>query len=396
MAGRIRIGKDGTIIRGGSQGNGNTNGNSGIGNTGITPPYIPQTHYTPPQPKKKHTARNIMTAVSVVVAIIIIWAGISPNKSSPPTIITDIEFANVDSGGSILTPYGSTLYAEDMRYLKARITYSNTSSSEISDKLQIKILKPDGKPDGYSGEYAFTKDITIEGNKTEKIALSGWGNKDGGTSTTGDYTYIIFIQGKEAYRASVTLSAGTPAVVKASVNLRDAPSLQSNVIMPLPTSAHVTIIGNPGKGWARVSYNGKIGYSDASYLAEGQFTISRVEFSNEDADDNVLDAYGSTLYASKIKYLMARMTYSNTSSTSFSKSLYIKIINPDGSLRQTKSSPSGYSYMRNRNVSANASYKSVELGGIGTSSGGSYSAGIYKYEIWCDSEQLYSTSVTLR
>jgi hypothetical protein len=90
------------------------------------------------------------------------------------------------------------------------------------------------------------------------------------------------------------------------------------------------------------------------------------------------------------------MTYSNTSSASFPKRLYIKIINPDGSIKQGKSSPSGYSYMRNINVSASVSNKSVGLNGFGTSAGGSYSAGTYKYEIWCDGEQLYLTSVTLR
>jgi uncharacterized protein YgiM (DUF1202 family) len=396
MAGRIRIGDDGTIIRGGSQDNGSTNSNSGTGTFGTTPSYIPRPSYTPPQPRKKHTASNIKIAIWVVVAIVVIWIIMSKNNSSPSFTITDIEFANVASDGSILAPYGATLYTADMRYLKARIACSNTSSSAVSNNLQIKILKPDGNPQGYSGEYAFTNDITIEGNKTEKIMLSGWGNKDSSSYKTGTYTYIIFSNGKEVYRASVTLSAGTPAVVKASVNLRDAPSLQSNVIMPLPTSAHVTIIGNSGKGWAQVSYNGKIGYADASYFTAGQFTISKVEFSNEDADNNVLDAYGSTLYASKIKYLTARMTYSNTSSASFSKSLYIKIINPDGSLKQGKSSPSGYSYMRNINVSANVSNKSVGLSGFGTSAGGSYSAGAYRYEIWCDGEQLYSASVTLR
>jgi hypothetical protein len=261
--------------------------------------------------------------------------------------------------------------------------------------LQIKVLKPDGNPDGYSGEYAFTDDITIAEKKTEKITLSGWGKKDSGSYSTGTYKYIIFLNKKEVYRASVTFSAGTPAVVKASVNLRDAPSLQSNVIMSLPMGAHVTIIGNPGNGWARVSYNGKNGYSDASYIAAGQFTISKAEFSNEDSG-NVLDAYGSILYASKIKYLTARMTYSNSSSISFSKSLYIKIINPDGSLKRGTSSPTGYSYIRNINVSANASNTSAGLSGFGTSAGGSYSAGTYRYEIWCDGEQLYSTSVTLR
>jgi hypothetical protein len=261
--------------------------------------------------------------------------------------------------------------------------------------LQIKILKPDGNPDGYSDKYAFTNDITIEGDKTENIALSGWGNKDGGFSA-GTYAYIIFIKGKEVYRTNVTLPDGTPAVVKANVNLRDAPSLQSNVIMVLPASAAVIITGNPAKGWARVSYNGKTGYSDESYLAAGQFTISKIEFANNADGGEVLDAYGSTLYASKIKYLMTQMTYSNTSSVSFSKSIYIKIINPDGSLRQGKSSPGGYTYMRNINIGANVSNQIAGLNGFGSSASGSYDAGTYGYEIWCDGEQLYAANVTLR
>ena len=70
----------------------------------------------------------------------------------------------------------------------------------------------------------------------------------------------------------------------------------------------------------------------------GNIRITRVDFRNEDYDDNVLDPYGATLYASDIYYLMPRLTYEGLSSTSHEETFYYKIYDPSETLMSGSSS----------------------------------------------------------
>jgi hypothetical protein len=74
--------------------------------------------------------------------------------------------------------------------------------------------------------------------------------------------------------------------------------------------------------------------------------------------------------------------------------LYIKIINPDGSLKTGQSSPQGYSYATTGNISI-GNNKTWDLPGWGNESQSNYSHGNYRIEVWYEGICLGTTTVTL-
>ena len=72
------------------------------------------------------------------------------------------------------------------------------------------------------------------------------------------------------------------------------------------------------------------------------FKITSVSFRNEDIDDNVLNAYGERLCAADVHYLMPRIYYKSTYSSSQDWAFKYKIYKPDGTLMSGSTSPSGY------------------------------------------------------
>lgn len=125
----------------------------------------------------------------------------------------------------------------------------------------------------------------------------------------------------------------------------------------------------------------------------GNIRITRVDFRNEDYDDNVLDPYGATLYASDIYYLMPRLTYEGLSSTSHEETFYYKIYDPSETLMSGSSSPSGYTSSFRMTVHPGENTASVS--GWGNKNGGAYVPGRYRYEVWYNGYCICSTSFTL-
>lgn len=121
--------------------------------------------------------------------------------------------------------------------------------------------------------------------------------------------------------------------------------------------------------------------------------ILNVEFRNEDIDDNVLNDYGETLYASEVCYLMPRISYEGLSGSSREMTFYYKIFGPDGKMRSGSSSPSGYTNSVSFTVYSGRNTKGI--GGWGRKTAGSYDAGVYRFEIWQDGKKLYTQNFTL-
>lgn len=106
-----------------------------------------------------------------------------------PIIITDVEIANVYSGGDIETSYGNTLYSYRTMYLKPRITYYGSASENI--ELKVKVFNSYGtlytgssSPSGYSYKTEFN---SSKGENT--VALSGWGGSEKGHWSSGNYRF---------------------------------------------------------------------------------------------------------------------------------------------------------------------------------------------------------------
>jgi hypothetical protein len=101
---------------------------------------------------------------------------------------------------------------------------------------------------------------------------------------------------------------------------------------------------------------------------------------------------GENLNASAIRFLNPVITYNAHVNREIT--LYIKVINPDGSLSTGQSSPSGYSYTMTGNISI-GNDMTWDLGGWGNTNRSTYFRGNYRIEVWYEGICLGTTTVTL-
>jgi hypothetical protein len=128
-------------------------------------------------------------------------------------------------------------------------------------------------------------------------------------------------------------------------------------------------------------------------------TIRSMEFANANSS-TTLTNWGGTLYANQMRYLHMRILYDCNTREQVPVTLFIKIINPDGSLFSGTSSPEGYT-MSKTFTSAGGKKKSEyqELGGWGNNTQSAYDAGVYTVELWEEYEgakEVFATTVQLR
>ncbi len=147
--------------------------------------------------------------------------------------------------------------------------------------------------------------------------------------------------------------------------------------------------------WFRVNAGRKSERVNVSQSAGRVATlnITGVRFSNTTKDRTVINNFGSTLYASDIRYLTPEITY-NGPSSSQTKTIYVKLIKPDGNTMTGSSSPSGYTYSQEVTFYPGDN-KTLGLVGWGNESSSSYINGTYKIEIYAGGTKLFSGSVYL-
>lgn len=133
---------------------------------------------------------------------------------------------------------------------------------------------------------------------------------------------------------------------------------------------------------------------DNKYASNGYMEILGLSFANEDAADNIIDNYGSKLYAKEVKYLTPRISYKGLTSGEKDVTLYIKLFDEDGKLKTGTGSPDGFTYSKEVKVE-NGVGKYIKLPGWGNPKGGSYNAGLYKMEIWYKDNMLYQKEIRL-
>lgn len=123
--------------------------------------------------------------------------------------------------------------------------------------------------------------------------------------------------------------------------------------------------------------------------------IHKIEFANADADRNIINQYGFTLYASEIRFLMPRITYDGILDELRYVVIYSKIINPNGSIQTSNNSPSGYTFSNSFLVEPGMG-NTYELTCWGNSEGKSFVSGDYQYEVWYEGHCIYQTSFTIK
>lgn len=123
--------------------------------------------------------------------------------------------------------------------------------------------------------------------------------------------------------------------------------------------------------------------------------IKSCDFSNENEDGKEIEKFGATLHADRMRYLTPRIHYDGLTDSYVEKEIYIKILNPDGSLKSGTKSPNGYSWKETVGVSS-GNDNSKELLGWGNGETSTYSSGIYTMELWHNKKRIYRTSVELK
>lgn len=134
--------------------------------------------------------------------------------------------------------------------------------------------------------------------------------------------------------------------------------------------------------------------SSTTTTRQATFKITSVSFRNEDIDDNVLTDYGYSLNAADIHYLMPRIYYKSTYTSSQDWAFKYKIYKPDGTLMSGSSSPDGYTNSFEMTVEPGENY--CGIGGWGRKGGGAYDqSGQYRFEVWRNGSRIYQQYFTL-
>lgn len=110
--------------------------------------------------------------------------------------VTDIEFANADEDGELLSEYGSVI-TTNTQYLKAKIHFkNNVRKARNHIDIRVKLYEPGGKLSTASHDtYTFDDYLRADGDyKSNDFDYTiGWGNKSGSSYVAGDYRYEVWI-----------------------------------------------------------------------------------------------------------------------------------------------------------------------------------------------------------
>ncbi len=125
--------------------------------------------------------------------------GIIKNRLLVPLKIKSVEFANGDSESNIINSFGSTLYRNQLRYLKPRIKFDSFLDYGKDFKIHVKMYRPNGVLDQGSSSpsgYTFSDEIYLKSNSRNQTArLKGWGTKEPGSYSIGTYRFEIWYEG---------------------------------------------------------------------------------------------------------------------------------------------------------------------------------------------------------
>lgn len=119
-------------------------------------------------------------------------------------------------------------------------------------------------------------------------------------------------------------------------------------------------------------------YNEYNQKTSLPISISSVDMGITDGNNNVVTAYGNTLYSSSTKYLTPRISaYAKSAGT---YEIYCKFYDASGTLSTGSNSPSGYSWKYSLRM--NQGTGTYTLSGWGSSSAGHWCKGNYRIELY--------------
>lgn len=121
-------------------------------------------------------------------------AGSTPTSINEiPFLVTKLEVANTDEKGNIIQEYGATIWDYKTKYLKPRITVKPFKSTGTYT-VYVKLYKDGVLRTGSSSPtgYSYSDNVTLYGNSSQTINLSGWGSNTAGHWSVGEYRFEIW------------------------------------------------------------------------------------------------------------------------------------------------------------------------------------------------------------
>ena len=119
--------------------------------------------------------------------------------------------------------------------------------------------------------------------------------------------------------------------------------------------------------------------------------VTNVKIANVNKNLDIINDFGSTIYAYETNYLQPKIKLTSRSNKSIT--LYTKWYYPSGELITGTSSPSGFS--QKESVYISTGENTLELAGWGGDDDGYYSAGNYRLEIWLNDICIASRDFTI-
>lgn len=199
---------------------------------------------------------------------------------------------------------------------------------------------------------------------------------------------------------------------KSGLKVRNSPSVNASQLGSLTYGEAVEVIDITGE-FAKIKYehaNGQEAWVSSKYITTTKPTqtppksravetsktdvvkITSVSFADTDYNRNIRTGYGKQLY-SNVQYLTPKVTIKPLDS-SLTCTFQVKIFRPDQTLFRGDTSPQGYTF--NQELTIKSGTTALYFIGWGNSNGKAYPPGIYKYEIWCNGDRLYSTTVDIK
>lgn len=141
-------------------------------------------------------------------------------------------------------------------------------------------------------------------------------------------------------------------------------------------------------------YNTATTETSSMAAATETIEITDITFANADDEGNIINDFGSMLYASEVKYLKPQITFNGLGAYQDKIKLYVKIFSDDEQMKTGNGSPDGYTFTDDLLVLPGSGHTAT-LPGWGRNSGGAFSAGTYRFEIWHNGKQLFQKKVRL-
>lgn len=121
------------------------------------------------------------------------------------------------------------------------------------------------------------------------------------------------------------------------------------------------------------------------------FEIYDVKVGNVDYNGNIINNYGSTIWANQTQFLVPRIYVHVYKAGTYT--IYYKMYKPTGDLVTISDSPTGYTDSYTYSMYSSSSY--FGFYGIGQSISGWWSAGNYKYEFYYDGNKIAEKEFTV-